>query len=149
MFLRRTCLLSLLMALACMAQEPASKTTLSSFSGTWNSVFQKKTWMKLTLVPSGKTLKGTLAHALQVSADDNGNLTAVSNEMTEDKIVSAEIRDGVLYLEVKDTDDFTDSYSMKLTGPDQAELQPVRPERSGSEGPKPFQLIREKAAPSR
>ncbi len=150
MFLRKGSLLFLL-ALSCLAQEPAPRTNLSSFTGTWNAVFQKKTWMKLTLVSSGKTLKGTLVHALQVSADDSGNLTAVSNEMAEDKIVAAEIRNGELYIDAKDSDDFVDSYVMKLTGPDQAELQPVRPERSGGEGPKPFLLVREreKAAPPR
>lgn len=143
---RIICIVSLFVtATICLAQSPApaSQPQMASFAGTWKSKFRNKTWLTLTLAPSGKGLTGTLLHALQVVANDSGEVTAVSEEMgDESKITRAELEGDLLTLRAEDSEGHADTYEMRLTGPDTAELRSTDGDDSPSTR-KPVKVTRE------
>lgn len=117
----------------CLAQDAAAAPQISDFAGTWHASFRNKTWLILSLVRSGNSMKGTLTHSLQIVADDNGELTGVSDEMTdESKINRAELEGETLLIRAEDSEGLADNYEMKLTGPESAELRSVADEEQAS-----------------
>ena len=118
----------------CQTPKPAE------FAGVWNAEFHKKVWLVLTLETSKDGLTGTLQHSVQISADDEGDLTRVDDEMSTDKIVKTELEGSVLTIRTRDEDGDEDDYRLTLTGPDSAELQSSVGENAMS--PKPFKLKR-------
>jgi hypothetical protein len=135
---------ALLFALAVpiFAQTQAPK--LADFSGTWKAEFKKFTWMTLTLKPETDSLSGVLTHSTYLSADNEGDLTSVGEEMSNDKVVKVQAEGPVLHITVRDDDGNEDRYNLTLTGPDSAELQPVSSD--GAPVPKAFKLKRSVAA---
>ncbi|HEY3929711.1 MAG TPA: hypothetical protein VGL89_15175 [Candidatus Koribacter sp.] len=116
----------------------------ADFAGTWDAEFHKKVWLVLTLEDSKNGLTGALEHSVQISADDEGDITRVDDEMSTDKIVKTELEDSVLTIRTRDDEGNADAYRLVLTGANSAELQSVVNENSSA--PKPFKLKR--AAPS-
>ncbi len=122
---------------------PAPK--LADFAGTFKAEFHKQTWLVLTLIDSGSSLTGTLMHSIQLSADDEGDITSVGDEMSTDTVVSTELRGETLQITTRDEEGTEDHYALVLNGGDAAELKPVTPEDVA--GPKPFKLKRALAPP--
>lgn len=110
------------------------------FAGVWKAEFHKKTWLTLTLVVTNGKLSGTLMHSTQISADNEGDITRVDDEMTTDKIVGAEVRGDRLHLRTADNEGIEDEYDLKLVDKDSADLQPGAAE--GQSAPKAFKLKR-------
>ena len=119
--------------------------SLSQFAGTYKAEFHKQTWLVLTLQDSGSTLTGTLTHSAQLSADDEGDITSVSDDMSSDTITSVELEGSTLRLIAKDEDGSEERYSLVITGSDTAELTPITPD--GSSPTKPFKLKKSPAEP--
>jgi hypothetical protein len=132
----------LLSALGC--GQTAGSPGMAEFAGTWTAEFHKQVWLALTLVPDKGALTGTLTHSVQISADNEGDITKVDDEMASSKVVRTELQGDTLQLDTKDEDGSTDSYRMTLTGRDTAELRPVTAD--GANAPKPFKLKRAPAA---
>ncbi len=109
---------------------------LSDFYGTWKAEFHKQTWLTLTLSAS----KSTLVHSTEMSADDEGDITSVGEEMSTDQVVGVELLDTTLRITTRDEDGNRDQYTLVFTGKDSADLHPVV--ASGASGPKPFHLKR-------
>jgi len=135
------------------AQAPVAP-QLSDFAGEWKADFHKQTWLVLTLTPtktltdkrySGEILTGNLVHATELSADDEGDITKVGDEMSTDKIVSVELQGTTLQIHTRDEDGIDDHYSLTLTGANAADLQSIS--SNGSPAPKAFKLKRTVAAP--
>ncbi len=133
-----------MLSAAAMPAQSAPGPQLANFAGTFKAEFHKQTWLVLTLVGSGQTLTGTLLHSIQLSADDEGDITSVGDEMSSEKIVHAEVQGDGLQITARDEEDNDERYTLHLTGADTAELRPVVAE--GVAGPKPFHLKR--SAPS-
>lgn len=113
---------------------------LTDFEGTFTAEFHKKTWLVLTLASAGNKLTGTFKHSVEISSDDEGDITKVGDEMSSDPIVQAELDGQDLEITTKDDDGDQDHYRLTLTGPDSAELKSEV--GNGSNGPKPFKLKR-------
>lgn len=135
----RHLVLFVLLSAAALAQAPKPK--LSDFAGRWTAQFHKQTWLTLSLESAGDALVGTLEHATYLSSDNDGNLTNVGDEMSMDKVVDAELQDGKLLVSTRDAEGNVDRYTLRLSGPNAAELQPIT--ENGEPAPKAFQLKRE------
>lgn len=136
-------LATVLLVAAALTGQTSPAPTLSTFAGTWKADFHKQTWLLLTLVENKAGLSGTLMHSTEISADDEGDITKVSDDMSTDKITQVELRDDILHIDAKDEDGNVDRYELRLTGADSAELQPVTD--SGAAAPKAFKLRRSPA----
>ena len=132
--------LAVLFTCVLLPAQNAAPPQLSDFAGTWKAQFKKQTWLVLTLVPGGSTLTGTFEHSIQISADDEGDITRVDDEMSNDKIISVELRGESLHIRSRDEEGDEDNYVLSLAGKDSAQLQSEVPE--GSSAPKPFKLTR-------
>ena len=132
-------LMNVLVCTVALAQSAAAP-ALNDFAGTWTAEFHKQVWMRLTLTADKGTLAGTLEHSTQISADNEGDITKVDEEMTTDNVVKVELNGDTLQIETKDPDGDTDRYRMALTGKDAAELRAVTAD--GTVAPKPFKLKR-------
>jgi|NGEPerStandDraft_6_1074524.scaffolds.fasta_scaffold25795_2 hypothetical protein len=130
--MKRCAILLLLVAIVAQAQVPQ----LSDFYGTWKAEFHKQTWLTLTLSAS----KSTLVHSTEMSADDEGDITSVGEEMSTDQVVRVELQDATLHVTTRDEDGNTDQYVLVFSGKDTADLHPVV--AGGASGPKPFHLKR-------
>lgn len=126
------------------AQTPAPA-QLSNFAGTFKAEFHKHTWLVLALIADGDKLSGTLTHSAQLSADDEGDITSVSDDMSTDTIVKTELQGDTLHITTRDEDSNEDRYALTLTGADTAELKSVVGDEGS--GPKPFKLKRAVPAP--
>src|SRR6201986_3986349 len=82
--------------------QNAAAPQLGEFAGTWRAQFKKQTWLLLPLVPGGHSLTGTIQHSIQISADDEGDITRVDDEMSIDKIESVEPRGESLPIRSRD-----------------------------------------------
>jgi hypothetical protein len=131
-----------LLAAAHLSAQAPPAPQLNQFAGTWKADFHKQTWLVLTLVDTKATLTGTLTHSTELSADDEGDITSVGEEMSADKIVSVELLGETLHLTTRDDDGIEEHYTLVVTGKDTADLQPLS---EGSATPKAFKL---KRAPS-
>ena len=120
--------------------QTAPPVQLSSFAGTFKAEFHKQTWLVLTLIDSGNTLTGTLMHSIQLSADDEGDITSVGDEMSTDAIANIELHGETLHITTRDEEGNEDHYALTLTGADTADLNPMVAEDVA--GPKPFKLKR-------
>ena len=122
-----------------LAQTPPAP-QLSSFAGTFKAEFRKQTWLVLTLIADGDKLSGTLTHSAQLSADDEGDITSVSDDMSSESIVNTELHSDSLRITARDEDGNEDHYALTLTGADTAELRSLVGDEDS--GPKPFKLKR-------
>lgn len=122
------------------AHSQAKSAQLRDFTGTWKAEFHKQTWLILTLTPSDASLTGQLAHSIQISADDKGEITSVGEEMSTDKVAQVALQGATLHITARDEEGSADEYTMVLTSPDAADLQPVTASPNGA--PKPFHLKR-------
>lgn len=109
---------------------------LTDFYGTWKAEFHKQTWLTLTLSAS----RSTLVHSIEMSADDEGDITSVGEEMSTDQVVGVELQDATLRITTRDDDGNSDQYTLVLTGKNTADLHPIV--AGGTSGPKPFHLKR-------
>lgn len=134
-----------LLGAAVFAQNPPP--SVSDFAGTWTAEFHKQVWMKLTLTPDKGALSGTLEHSIQISADNEGDITKVDEEMATDTVVSVELSGDMLQIQTKDADGDVDRYRMVLTGKDAADLRAVTTD--GIAAPKPFKLRRAASTPTK
>lgn len=135
----RITLTLLLLAVAANAQS-ATPVKLSDFAGTYAADFHKKTWLVLTLNPAGDSLTGTLKHAVEISSDDEGDITKVGDEMSSDTVEEVKLEGRELEITTKDDEGDRDHYVMVLTGPSSAELRSDA--GNGARSPKPFKLKR-------
>jgi hypothetical protein len=124
--------------------QTASAPTTADFAGTWTAEFHKQIWLTLTLVPEKGTLAGTMMHSVQISADNEGDITKVDDDMVSAKVVHVELQGQTLQIDSTDEDGSTDFYRMVLTDKDTAELRPMTSD--GASAPKPFKLRRVTAA---
>ncbi len=131
-----------MIAACAVAQAPAAKP--SDFAGTWKAEFKKTTWLVLTLRADNGSLTGTLTHSTYLSADNEGDITSVGEEMSNAKIEKATLDGSVLHIQTKDDEGDEDRYDLSLTGPDSSELKPLSSD--GSPTPKAFKLKRAPAA---
>lgn len=122
------------------ARAQAQSAQLSSFAGTWKAEFHKQTWLVLTLTAAKDSLSGSLAHSVQISADDKGEITSVGDEMSTDTIASVALQGATLHITARDEEGNSGEYTLALTGADKADLQPVSGSPTGA--PKPFHLKR-------
>jgi hypothetical protein len=141
----RIALALLLPAIAATAQT-GTPPRLSDFAGTYSAEFHKKTWLVLTLSTSGDALTGTLKHAIEISSDDEGDITKVGDDMSSNPVVQAEMEGPDLKITTKDDDGGQDFYILTLTGADTAELRSDI--GNGSRSPKPFKLKRSVPQPA-
>ena len=130
------CLVSL--AAGAFAQGAPSK--LADFAGTWKAEFKKHPWLVLTLQQDKGAVTGTLTHSTYLSADNEGDITDVGEEMSNATIEKATLDGNVLHILTKDEDGDEDRYNFSLTGADTADLQPVSTD--GAPVPKAFKLKR-------
>jgi hypothetical protein len=135
----------IVLALTARAQT-AEAPRLSDFAGSFNAEFHKKTWLTLTLVNSGNTLTGTLKHAVEISSDDEGDITKVGDEMSSDPVIEVALEGQALEIITKDEDGDQDHYTLTITGPDTADLKSEI--GTGSITPKPFKLKRNITPPT-
>ncbi len=126
------------------AQGPAK---LVDFAGTWKAEFKKQTWLVLTLEPQKGGLTGTLTHSTYLSADNEGDLTSVGEEMATAKVEKAVVAGNTLRISCRDEEGDQDDFDLKVTGENTAELQPVS--RDGAPVPKAFKLKRSVGAPQK
>lgn len=149
--MKRSGLLALtLVLLAALPQAQTSPApSLADYAGTWKAEFHKQTWLVLTLTLTktladgrypGEVLSGTLTHSTEISADDEGDITRVGDDMSTDHIVEVELHGDTLRISTRDEEGNADEYVLTLTGKDTADLQPVT--ASGSAAPRPFHLKR-------
>ncbi len=131
-------ILFLLLAANGVAQTTAPK--LADFAGTWKAEFKKQTWLVLTLRDERGLLTGTMTHSTYLSADNEGDITSVGEEMSNAKVEKATPDGSVLHIVTKDDEGDEDRYDLTLTGPDGAELKPLSSD--GSPTPKAFKLKR-------
>lgn len=138
----------LLIAAANAISQSAPASQASDFEGEWKAQFQKKILLVLTLVRTktltdsrypGEILGGTLSHATEISADNEGDITKVGDDMSTAQIFHSEIHGRTLQFDTKDEDGSEDHYIFVLTGKDTADLQPAV---NGASAPKPFKLKR-------
>lgn len=128
----------LLLAASAIAQSPTAKP--ADFAGIWKAEFKKQTWLVLNLHDDKGALTGALTHSTYLSADNEGDLTSVGDEMSNAKIEKATLDGSVLHLLTKDDEGDEDRYDLTLTGPNSAELKPMSSD--GSPTPKAFKLKR-------
>ncbi len=140
MFRRGLLLIALLCFASVLQAQSSSPPPPADFAGTWKAEFHKKTWLTLTLISEHGQLTGSLTHSTQISADDEGDITRVDDEMTTDKVVHTELRGGTLHLRMADVEGIEDEYDLKLVDAENAELQPAAAE--GQSAPKAFKLKR-------
>lgn len=133
-------LLAIAVVAASGAQTRAQPAQISDFAGTFKAEFHKQTWLTLTLIPSADKLGGTLTHSIQLSADDEGDITSVGDEMSTDTVANAELHGETLQITTRDDEGNEDRYALTLTGAETAELKPIAGDESS--GPKPFKLKR-------
>ena len=130
-----------LLAMAILLGTAAAQTaSVADFAGTWKAEFHKQTWMILTLIAERNTLTGTLQHSTEISADDEGDITSVGEDLSTDKIVAVELHGETLHIRARDEDGIEDDYTLVLNGKDAAELEPLVAE--GQNAPKAFKLKR-------
>lgn len=120
--------------------QTATPVKLTDFAGTFTAEFHKKTWLVLTLNPAGDSLSGSLKHAVEISSDDEGDITKVGDEMSSDAVEEVELDGQELQITTKDDEGGRDHYALTLTGRDSAELRTDA--GNGARNPKPFKLKR-------
>ncbi len=131
--------LAFLLVAGSVGQTPPAP-QLSSFAGTFKAEFHKQTWLVLTLLADGAKLSGTLTHSAQLSADDEGDITSVSDDMSIESIVNTELDGDSMRITARDEEGNEARYALTLTGADTAELKSLVGEDDS--GPKPFKLKR-------
>lgn len=115
--------------------------TVDSFAGTWQAQFQGKTFITIKLTKLDGKLSGTISHTT-IQLDKTGELTSAEQQDGEDPIVDTGLNGSSLKITAKEqAAQDANQYEMKLTGADEAELQPLGVP-SDSVAPKPWKLTR-------
>ena len=118
----------------------------AEYAGEWSSLFGGREWLHLHLQLNGEQLTGSLVHPHSIDLNDNGELKAVSEEVTTEALVDAIVNPDGLLLTLKDTDtQETNRYMMRLVpaGKDTADLKMIGMEMPpGMPKPKPWRVVK-------
>lgn len=98
-------------------------TDLSAFAGTWKADFHGQPFIVLHLSEKERKLVGSCSHSRSINWGRDGELTIVSDEMTDDKIIDARLAQSGLVIKIANSESPEDivTIELKLTGKDQAE----------------------------
>lgn len=101
----------------------ASATDLGSFAGTWKTEFHGQSFIILHLREKEEKLVGSCSHSRSINWGRDGELTIVSEEMSDDKILDARLTGSRLVVKIANAESPEDivTIELKLTGKDQAE----------------------------
>lgn len=105
-------------------QTTASSTTdLAAFAGTWKTEFHGQSFIILHLREKEQKLVGSCSHSRSINWGRDGELTIVSEEMADDKVLDARLIDSKLVVKIANAESPEDivTIELKLTGEDQAE----------------------------
>jgi hypothetical protein len=118
------------------------------FVGTWQAKFKGKVFQTIKLEKNQDKLTGTVSFHVDITVDPkSGELTdVVVRDDGSDPIVETELTDGALLITEEEI-----QFKMKVTGPDEADLQIVVPpdpeEEEKAPAAKPWKLKRVKRSP--
>jgi hypothetical protein len=105
------------------SQAQSKGADFQPFVGTWQAKFKGKVFETIKLEKKEGKLTGTISHA-DVNVDPKtGELSGVTAHDDSDAIVETKLTSGIL--RITEEDDI--QFDMKITGPDQAQLQVVTP----------------------
>ena len=123
--------------------KPATSVNAKQFLGKWQSSFQGKVFLTISLAGDGKKLSGSVSHA-DVELNDAGELTKAepSGGSDPDPITNAQVNGNRLRITAKSSDDSGDTMDseMVLMSPEQAEFRIIVP--PDVPRPKPWKLTR-------
>ena len=117
-------------ALLLLAMSPAHGQTaaeaasgLAAFNGTWKTEFHGHAFVILHLSEKDQKLIGSCTHSRSINWGRDGELTIVSDETTEDKVLDARMSESKLVVKIANAESPEDvvTIELKLTGTDQAE----------------------------
>jgi hypothetical protein len=94
-----------------------------TFVGTWKTEFKGQPFIVLHLREKEQKLIGSCTHSRSINWGRDGDLTIVSDEMTDDKVLDARLADTKLVVTIANSESPEDvvTIELKLTGKDQAE----------------------------
>ena len=94
-----------------------------AFAGTWKTEFHRQAFIILRLRETEQKLVGSCSHSRSINWGRDGELTIVSEEMADDKVLDAHITDGKLLVKVANSESPEDvvTIELKLTGKNEAE----------------------------
>lgn len=100
-----------------------STTDLAAFAGTWKTEFHGQSFIILHLREKEQKLVGSCSHSRSINWGRDGELTIVSEEMADDKVLDARLIDSKLVVKIANAESPEDivTIELKLTGEDQAE----------------------------
>jgi hypothetical protein len=117
-------------------QTTGSSDAAQRFAGTWNWMFQGKSFATMTLTRSGSGLRGTVTES-RIALNDDGTLKKAdpSDDKTPKQITKAELDGAVLRVTVADGFEFTVSlkdttHAEILPGGAPPNMQPIPLERA-------------------
>jgi hypothetical protein len=96
---------------------------LSAFAGTWKAEFHGRAFIILHLSAKEQKLVGSCSHSRSINWGRDGELTIVSDEMADDKVIEARLIQSRLVVKIANSESPEDivTIELKLTGKDQAE----------------------------
>lgn len=94
-----------------------------AFAGTWKTEFHGQAFIILHLRETAQKLVGSCSHSRSINWDRDGELTIVSEEMADDKVLDAHITEGKLIVKIANAESPEDvvTIELKLTGKNEAE----------------------------
>ena len=117
--------LILLASMLALAQSNPSSATpdLKPFAGTWKAEFKGHPFLILSMREQNQQLVGTCMHSRSINWGRDGELTIVSEETTDDKILDARASGTKLVVKIANADSPEEvvTIELKLLGNDQAE----------------------------
>ena|SRR5215471_2058590 len=96
---------------------------LGMFAGAWKTEFHGQAFIVLHLREKEQKLVGSCTHSRSINWGRDGELTIVSDEMTEDKVIDARLTESRLVVNIANSESPEDivTIELKLTGKDKAE----------------------------
>ena len=130
-----------LVTIAAVAQSDAEK----RYVGEWTAQLNGKVYARVEFHVEKGTLAGSISTG-DVSTDASGEVSKVNEEAGDGApVFDIKASDASLRFKRRDGDE-TDSFEMKITGPERAELIFVLPLGAPGEGaPKPFKMVKKRA----
>src|SRR5947209_495793 len=92
------------------------------FSGKWTGTFEGKVFVTLNLDEHDGAITGTLRHPTQINTSNNGTLLGLSGSFVEEPIGNTKLVGNELRFSTRDDDGEDIKYSLRVTGPNAAEL---------------------------
>jgi hypothetical protein len=104
--------------------QPAKKSPLAGYAGTWVGTFEEHPWLTVQLTLQGQQLSGSLRRANDLKFSDAGEIKSVGDTQVTEVIEDATINGDGLLLTAKNPDtNETDRFTMRLTSETTAELK--------------------------